>query len=290
MLNITFKLIKGLLELAMAAIKILGLPVLLVVFTFFVLISINLLIFRLDGTGVPKIGSVKKLKKRNFFQKLFIDAPYRFAMDKIEKPADFFDPQGMVIFTGFQGSGKTSALIQYTLELQEQYPCSVTLGNLGYKKQKLELDDWRKLTTFKNAKKGVIVQMDETQNWFSSKQSGNFPPEMLAVVTQNRKNRRLLLGTAQSFYMLAKDIRTQCTEERKCTTWLGCITIVHRVQHTCDGSGEIKNSKSLGWYWFVHNDMLRYSYDTYHVIESLTKADFKEKKPKEEVNVNVVST
>ena len=290
MLNITFKLLKGLLELAMAAIKLLGVPVLLVVFIFFVLISINLLIFRLDGTGVPKIGSVKKLKKRNFFQKLFIDAPYRFAMDKIEKPADFFDPQGIIIFTGRQGSGKTSALVQYTLDLQYKYPCSVTLGNLAYTHQQIELDHWKKLIDFKNGKMGTIVMMDELQNWFSNKQSGNFPEEMLAVVTQNRKNRRILLGTSQSFHFLSKPIRNQCTEERRCHTILGCITIVHRMQHDCDFEGNVEKSRSLGWYWFVHNDMLRHSYDTYHVIESLAKSDFKERKPKEELKVNLSST
>ena len=289
MLNIFFKLLVELLKFAVTIIKWVGIPVIITAFVFMGLVTLHLWIFKIDGTGTVNTGSIRKPKKRNFFQKLFIDAPYRYAMDKIEKPADFFEPQGLVIFTGSQGSGKTSALIQYTLDLQYQYPCSVTLGNLGFKKQEIELDDWHKLTEFKNGKMGVIAQMDETQNWFSSKQSGNFPPEMLAVVTQNRKNRRVLLGTAQNFYMLAKDIRTQCTEERICRTFLGCVTIVHKVYHICDGTGEIRKTKSLGWYWFVHNDILRHSYDTYHVIESLTKADFKERKPKEELKVNVSS-
>ena len=42
---------------------------------------------------------------------------------------------------------------------------------------------------------GVICLIDEMQNWFSSNQSKNFPPEMLQVVTQNRKNRRVIMGS-----------------------------------------------------------------------------------------------
>ncbi len=84
------------------------------------------------------------------------------------------------------------------------------------------------LLTIKNGIRGVIVCMDEMQNWFSSNQSKDFPPQMLEVVTQNRKNRRVIMGTAQSFNRLAKPLREQATEVRKCCTLFGCVTIVHR--------------------------------------------------------------
>lgn len=74
------------------------------------------------------------------------------------------------------------------------------------------------LIDYKNDKQGVIVGMDELQNWFSSNDSKNFPPEMLGIITQNRKNRRIILGTSQNFYLLAKAIRSQATEVRRCTT------------------------------------------------------------------------
>ena len=48
-------------------------------------------------------------------------------------------------------------------------------------------------SSIKNGINGVIVVMDELQNWFSSNDSKNFPPEMLSVITQNRKNRRMVL-------------------------------------------------------------------------------------------------
>lgn len=60
------------------------------------------------------------------------------------------------------------------------------------------------LINYKNGIKGVIVLMDELQNWFSSNDSKNFPPEMLQVITQNRKNRRVILGTVKTFIYCLK--------------------------------------------------------------------------------------
>ena len=234
------------------------------------------LIYRKKGLR-KKRGNHTAVKKKPWWVRLYWEAPRQWVLDRLMEEPDFFHPCGLVIFTGMQGSGKTSALVEYTMRLQKEYPKVKVLSNMGYTGTTEELSDWRQLLDFKNAHKGVIVQMDETQNWFSSKQSKNFPPEMLSVVTQNRKNRRIILGTAQSFYMLAKDIRTQCTEVRKCLTVMGCITVVHRVRAVCDSAGEVKEWKHVGWYFFVHDKELRESYDTYRVIDSLSRSGFTEK-------------
>lgn len=227
-----------------------------------------------------RLKSKKKstYRRRGKIKRIFLDAPKQIIIDMYDKEPDFFQEQGLVIFTGCQGSGKTSALVQQTLDLQKKYHKVKVISNLGYTKANKELSTWQQLLDYKNGILGVIVQMDELQNWFSSKQSQNFPPEMLSIITQNRKNRRLILGTAQNFYMLAKDIRTQCTELRQCLTLCGCVTLVHRVRPICDSSGEVKKLKHLKFYFFVHGQELRGSYDTYKIIESLSKAGFKEKK------------
>ena len=127
--------------------------------------------------------------------------------------------------------------------------------------------------------------MDELQNWFSSNDSKNFPPEMLQVITQNRKNRRVILGTAQNFYLLSKAIRTQTTEVRRCVTLLGCITIVRRFEPILDAQGDVLEWKNKGMYFFVHDKKLRESYDTYKVIERLQKVGFKE----EQTETNIIN-
>jgi len=100
---------------------------------------------------------------------------------------------------------------------------------------------------------------------------------MLSVITQNRKNRRIILGTSQSFYMLAKSIRTQATEVRECMTILGAITFVRRREPILDVSGDVVEWKNRGFYFFVHTRELRDAYDTWQVTESLAKSGFQAK-------------
>lgn len=225
------------------------------------------------GRRVKK-GSIVRLPKRNFFLRLLYDAPRQYVRDIYAAKPDFFRPQGLVVFTGRQGNGKSIALMHYALELKDTYPLSKCISNTMFKYQDAPLKHWSQLINFKNEHKGVIVIMDELQNWFSSNQSKNFPPEMLSVITQNRKNRRVILGTAQNFYLLAKPIRSQCTEIRECMTLAGVITIVIRREPVVDNDGDVKQLKYRGMYFFVHSPRLRDSYDTYAVVDTLSKSGF----------------
>lgn len=227
----------------------------------------------------------RPLKKRALWKRIFIDAPKMFILDRVNAPANFFPVHGLIIFEGRQGSGKTSSMVHYIHELQQQYPKVKCTTNFAYTSEDKPLSDWRDLVHYKNGYEGVIVAIDELQNWFSCKQSAEFPPEMLAVVTQNRKNRRVLLGTAQNFYMLAKDIRTQCTELRRCLTLCGVFTIVHRVRPVCNSAGDVEKYDNIGWYCWVHTPEERESYDTYKAIENISASGFKERQKQEFVSV-----
>lgn len=259
-----------------ALVSVLRVPLIILgcVIALFMLICLVFVCYYLiRGRRFPR-SSHKRPRKHGFFRKLLVDAPRRFVLDQLERDPEFFDPQGLIIFTGFQGSGKTSAMSQYILDLRDAYPLARVITNYGFNLENEQLVHYTQLMDYKNGMRGVIVGMDELQNWFSSRASRDFPPEMLSVITQNRKNRRVILGTAQSFYMIAKDIRSQCTEVRQCFTLLRCITIVVRRRPVCDESGTVKELKWLGIYWFVHNERLRGSYDTYRVIDNLSKTGF----------------
>lgn len=224
-----------------------------------------------------KKGSRKVFKNESFFYKLFYKLPKQIVDDLFNKDPDFFSYQGCVIFEGRQGAGKTISMIEYARRMQHEYPRALCTSNLGYTKENVELEDWRMLLNYKNDIYGVIVIIDELQNWFSSNDSKNFPPEMLEIITQNRKNRRILLGTAQNFYLLAKAIRSQATEVRRCSTLFGALTIVRRFEPILDSDGNVKEFKRLGSYFFVHDKELRESYDTYKVIKRLSKVGFQDK-------------
>ena len=221
-------------------------------------------------------GSVRKIKPRSVITRLLRDAPRRYVDDLYKRQPDFFRPQGLIIFTGRQGNGKTTALMQYAIDLLDAYPKARCLSNTKFAYQNEKLVHWKQLVDYKNEHKGIVVIMDELQNWFGSNQSRNFPPEMLGVITQNRKNRRVILGTAQNFYLLAKAIRSQCTEIRQCTTLAGVLTIVIRREPIIDNDGDVKDLKYRGIYFFVHSERLRNSYDTWSVVDALSSSGFQE--------------
>lgn len=240
---------------------------------FFILVYINVGIGLLQGKRFKK-GSHVRVKKPSVFKRLFIDLPHRVSEDMFDRDPDAFGYKGLIIFEGRQGRGKTIAMCQFARQMQQEYPRAKCLSNLDFKFEDYELDDWTKLVDYTNDKYGVIAVMDELQNWFSSNQSKDFPPEMLETITQNRKNRRIILGTSQNFYLLAKAIRSQATEVRRCATYFGALTIVRRVEPILDSDGNVKEWRNRGMYFFVHDKELRESYDTYHVIKSLRKSGF----------------
>ena len=242
----------------------------------FILITINIVVLLIKGKRFKK-GKRNIVKRKSILRRLLIDAPKRIAEDMIDRDPEFFRHQGCVIFTGRQGTGKSIGMVEYAMRMQQEYPLAKCISNIAYKCQNDELRHWTQLVDYKNGKRGLIVIMDELQNWFSSNQSKNFPPEMLSVITQNRKNRRIILGTSQSFHLLAKAIRTQATEVRECMTIFGAITFVRRREPILDASGDVVDWKNRGFYFFVHDKKLRDAYDTWQVTENLVKSGFQEK-------------
>lgn len=251
---------------------------------YFVLICILLILIScafyyvkglLKGKRVPK-GNRRRLVKPSLLKKIFILMPKQYIEDLFSRPADFFPYEGMIIFEGRQGSGKTISMVRYMKDMQYEFPDALCTTNLAYTEENKPLKTWTMLIDYKNGYKGVIVAMDELQNWFSSNDSKNFPPEMLSLITQNRKNRRIILGTSQNFYLLAKAIRSQATEVRRCATYFGCLTVVRRLEPILDSEGNVIEWKKRGVYCFVHDKELRDSYNTWKVIENLRKSGFKE--------------
>jgi hypothetical protein len=241
---------------------------------FFLITTVWFFYFAKTRKIKPKISNRKKKKKPGILKRLLIDLPRQFALDLLGADPDFFKPQGLVIFVGAQGSGKSVSMVKYVRDLQDRYPKVKTITNMSFAFEDMKLNHWKQSISYKNEKFGVIAVLDELQNWFGSNQSRNFPPEMLSVITQNRKNRRVILGTAQNFYMLAKNIRTQTTEVREPLTLLGCLTLVRRRKPIVDENGDVKEWKNLGFYFFVHSEELRECYDTWKTVEALAESGF----------------
>lgn len=231
----------------------------------------------IEKEGITYTPVVKKKKVFHPISDIFFKLPYQVGKDRARADPSDFVYKGIVIFTGEQGQGKSISMIQFARSMKEEYPDCMVLSNTQVNFQDMPIYDYRPIVETENGKKGIIVILDELQNWFNSKQSKDFPPEMLSVITQQRKQRRILLGTAQQFYMLSKDIRSQCStgEIRNCHTFFNAFTLVIRKKPYFDAEGNLIKTRFLGVYGFVHDDDLRNCYDTYATVKNLSASGFK---------------
>lgn len=226
--------------------------------------------------GMRMLGSSSDGPKRiPLWKRLFVEAPRRYVLDMFERPADYFDVCGLHIFCGEQGSGKTIAMVELILRLQKCYPKAKTITNFGLVSETTVLKKWEMLLNYVNGYHGVIVGIDEIQNWFQSGHN-KLPEGMLEIVTQNRKNRRILLCTAQVFTRVSKAIREQVSMVYEPHTFFGCFTVVVMYKPVFDTEGNVIKRNYRGIYSFVHTDELRKSYDTYKCIHMLSKEGFKD--------------
>lgn len=257
---------------------LLTIPVILLAIIFIVVCFIWYLIFTIRDKRKMVPSGKHPVKYKGILYNIFVEAPRRFMLDKFERERDQFPYKGIHMFCGEQGSGKTISCVEKMLKMQKEYPKSKMISNFGIEGENDELNDWHQLLDYTNGKQGVIVGIDEIQNWFQSGQV-KMPPELLELVTQNRKNSRILCCTAQVFTRVHKSIREQVTMVYQPHTFLGCITVVIMRKPEFDSEGNVTQLKYRGLYSFVHTDKLRKSYDTYKVIHTLSKEGFKEINP-----------
>ena len=242
---------------------------------------------RKHGMEFRPSGAVR-LEKRSLWKQLLVDLPRRYALDILERDPDQFGIHGIHVFCGEQGKGKTISAVEMIQRLQKQYPKSKTITNFGLTTENDELVQWQQLLDYTNGRKGVIVGIDEIQNWFMSGQN-RLPVEMLEVATQNRKNCRVICCTAQVFTRVNKGLREQFTLVYMPHTFFNCYTVVIKRKPVFDSEGNVVDLKFRGIYSFVHTDELRSSYDTYKVIHTLAKEGFKDPPAQSVMNVYVAA-
>lgn len=217
-----------------------------------------------------------KYKEHSKFRRLFIDFPQRLALDRIETDPNTFKEYGMHLVCGEQGSGKTTCCAYLARKMKKQYPKLKIRSNFECKIQDFPLTDWKQLTLDTNGIYGELDIIDEVQNWFSSNASKNFPPDMLTVITQQRKVRRCILATSQIFTRVAKPIRENTYLMYYPFTIAGAITFVRVYRPVLDSEGYLTEKKLKKFFFFVHDKELRELFDSYKTICTLAESGFKE--------------
>ena len=116
----------------------------------------------------------------------------------------YFRPEGLLVFCGEQGSGKTLSAVQYVKRLCEEYPrailcTNVQISGLSPATEVVEYDGLDCLKNLENGYYGVIYLIDEIHLEFNSLESKNIDIEVMIEVSQQRKQRKHIIGTSQVY-------------------------------------------------------------------------------------------
>lgn len=212
----------------------------------------------------------------NFFRSLHYDSVF------YRKNPDYFEPCGIWVFCGSQGSGKTLSAVKAVKGLCAEYPEALLCSNLqinGLDKEIIPFEDYEQLQTLSNGIKGVIFLIDEIHVLWNSLESKNIPIAEMAIFSQMRKDRRVIMGTSQVYSRIAKPIREQLRYVVLCRNMFKYLQINQIIDPNAEGytgekDGELEG-KLISRQWFFHSPADYQAYDTLTKIARISRKGVK---------------
>lgn len=185
-----------------------------------------------------------------------------------------FQFAGLWIFSGAQGSGKTLLMMHLLKQVLEESPHAIVVSNISIygipSYPYTGIEDFEK---YQNGKDGVIFVIDEIHTLFNSLESKNMPLSTMQVWCQNRKNRRLILGTSQRFNRVSKGVREQCTWNYECRKGIASLIYSYRVYDgACyDEQGKYIEEEPKRCFYIPNVSVMR----MYNTLEVVKREEFK---------------
>lgn len=195
---------------------------------------------------------------------------------RIEHP-EFFEPDGLLIFCGSQGSGKTLSAVQYCRKVLREYPKCIFCTNVDVKGLPEEqvivpYDGLDSIKNLENGYAGVLYLIDEIHLEFNSLESKNIPIEVMIEVSQQRKQRKHIVGTTQVYMRLAKPFREQIKNIVTCQNYFKILqkNVLLDGEKSVEVDGHLQ-TESVKTFWWLHSADLYDSYDTYAKMKRYRK-------------------
>lgn len=200
----------------------------------------------------------------------------KFNLEYLRSNPDYFEPDGLWTFCGSQGSGKTISAVQTVLALHKAFPKALICSNLHLRDiDYLPFTDYQQISELTNGIAGVIFLIDEIQVVWNCMEARSIPMSELATLCQNRKDRRVVIGTSQVYGRVAKAIREQykyiilC---RKILKYIQFNTVVDPCSegYTSEDDGTFVGEIIKKSLWF-HSPAAYNAYDTYNKINRMER-------------------
>lgn len=248
----------------------------------------------------------------------------QFKINFAREHPNYFGPEGLLVFCGSQGSGKTLSAVQYTMKCMDKFYRCILCTNVEIKEfpincfyrrktvkerniEKNIVEYYtlvsnqlvRRVTSFykdgeqqsiiedfdvigfngriiieyngldclkeiENGQEGVLYLIDEIHLEFNSLESKNVPIEVMIEVSQQRKQRKHIVGTSQVYMRMAKPFREQIKNVVICRNFFRFLQwnrlIDGETSHEENGKLVFDTQKYIFWF---HSTKLYNSYDTY---------------------------
>ena len=257
----------------------------------------------------------------------------RYKQEFYENHPGYFHPEGLLVFTGGQGSGKTISVVQYCLNVLKDYSKCIFCTDIAFKsypfnayyflKEKeikgvhhtfvsykslithkrmrtvdvyfidgvqycdikdypenngymqpivIQYDGINCITDLTNGFYGILYCKDEIHLEFNSLESRNIPIDVMTELSQQRKQRKHITGTAQVYGRLAKPAREQIKNAVLCTELAHLI----QINYLIDGDASVEKdgvltTETVKKYIWFHRPELYQEYDTYAKMKRYRK-------------------
>lgn len=193
-----------------------------------------------------------------------------------ENPTEF-KCTGIRIFCGSQGSGKTLSAVQYIKKVCRAYPRCVLVTNtdiegLPETTQVIEYDGIDCLKNVSNGIEGVLYFIDEIHLELNSLESKNVDIDTMVELSQQRKQRKHIVGTSQVYMRMAKPLREQVKDIILCKNYFGLVQVNTHINgfESYEESGKLV-AEVIGKYLWFHRPELYNCYDTFAKMRRYNK-------------------
>lgn len=198
---------------------------------------------------------------------------FKYNYDFHKNNPTYFYPEGITVFCGSQGSGKTLSAVQMIKKIISDYPNCILCTNTNIKnlpkcKDIIKFEGVESLVNIENGIEGVIYFIDEIHLFMNSLESKNISISAIKEISQGRKQRKLIIGTSQVYQRMAKPLREQIKNIICCKKIFNCFQINKYIDgdSTIEVNGELKYDTVKYFFWF-HSPFLYDSYDTYQKMK-----------------------